>query len=594
MAENANFSELRNRIENWDIEAEEMLLRKIKTFTDNYMEQFNLFSKNMDNLELNLITTEVENCKAYSQLKILANNRFIEEIVDKDEKKLEEQQEEIKNEDANKDILLEDIEIKKNIINISLQSMKEIQNKKDKEKVQIEDDTVSVSSSKLNIDNVSKYLRMPFIIGTPDFEKDKTLGLTVGEDNTEEEANNKKGDKENEDSDVEDFLKNVTVDKKTKEKLDKIEQEKISRKEEKLKESEKVFEGDYEFIEDIKPKPSKETDSGFEIIEVNDFKNMENNGNNKPKKDNYVPPPPPPPPQAPPMPPVQNQNVNPPQNEVINRENINPQNYNENPANSGPKKIFNDIKLDSFLAGADFKDDEEEDMDDGLFSRKNRKIPVIPNQIPTQNQPPNLAKNNNNVYQSHMLPIPQMVNHQINPNNNLNQNQNPNINKSSLGIAHKKLNNLFNAFGDDSDDDEDINIIKPLNKNEKKEEIAEQNDLFKKVDKKQEDEKKEEIKEVKDKDKEEDKKIKEENKIDIGHKKRKNLIIGDDDEESNGIVLQKKQSSKDKMVNNLFDLPEDDEKNKIDQKKEAESAPKPNNEQKQTQKRLAFLFDDDE
>ena len=48
------------------------------------------------------------------------------------------------------------------------------------------------------------------------------------------------------------------------------------------------------------------------------------------------------------------------------------------------------------------------------------------------------------------------------------------------------------------------------------------------------------------------------------------------------------------MVNSLFDLPEEDEKNKIEQKKESENAPKANNEKKQPQKRLAFLFDEDE
>ena len=142
MTENANFSELRNRIESWDIDAEEMLLKKIKLFTDNYMDQFSQFSKNMDNLELNLITTEVENYKAYSQLKILANNQFIEEILDKNEKESEEQQEVTNNPEVNKDVLLEDPEVKNNVIHISLQNMQENQKKKDKDKVQIEDDTV--------------------------------------------------------------------------------------------------------------------------------------------------------------------------------------------------------------------------------------------------------------------------------------------------------------------------------------------------------------------------------------------------------------------------------------------------------------------
>ena len=339
-----------------------MLLKKIKLFTDNYMDQFSQFSKNMDNLELNLITTEVENYKAYSQLKILANNQFIEEILDKNEKESEEKQEVTNNPEVNKDVLLEDTEVKKNVINISLQNMQEIQKKKDKDKVQIEDDTVSVSSSRLNLDNVSKYVRMPFIIGTADFQKDKTLGLSVGGDNTEEDENNKKNDNDIEDPDVGEFLSNIPVDDKVRKKWDKVDQERNRKKEEEnIKESEKVIEENKEFIEDIKPKQPKETDSGFEIIEDDDFKNM-NNINNKPKQDEYIPPPPPPPPQAPPVPPVLDQNINPPQNEINNRENIDNANPNPNPA-AEPKKIFNDIKIDSFLAGADVFQDEEDFTD---------------------------------------------------------------------------------------------------------------------------------------------------------------------------------------------------------------------------------------
>ena len=59
MTEQANFSELRNKINNWDLEAEEMLLKKVKIFTDNYMAEFGQFSRNLDcfdilNLEISL------------------------------------------------------------------------------------------------------------------------------------------------------------------------------------------------------------------------------------------------------------------------------------------------------------------------------------------------------------------------------------------------------------------------------------------------------------------------------------------------------------------------------------------------------------
>ena len=295
MAESPYFSELRNKIDSWDLEAEEMLLRKIKTFTDNYIDEFNQFSKNMDNLNLNLLTTEVENYKAYSQLKILSNNQFIEEILDKTEIEPEEPKEEINNPETNKDIVIDDIEKRKNAINISLKNLEEIQKKKEKDKEQIEDDTVSVSSSKLNMDNFSKYIRMPYIIGTGDFQKDKTIGLTLEKwEESEEDINNKK-DENDIDADVQEFISDIPIDEKMKAKWEKVKKKKKEQKEkekekERLKESEKQLEGNYEFEEEVKPKEPKETESGFLIVEDNYIKDL--------KKDEYIPPPPPPPPAS--------------------------------------------------------------------------------------------------------------------------------------------------------------------------------------------------------------------------------------------------------------------------------------------------------
>ena len=161
MEESPNFSELRDKINNWDIEAVEMLLRKMKLFTDNYLEQFNQFSKNMDSLDLHLVTAEVSNNKAFSKLKILSNNQFIEDILEKKEE-TSEPIEDTNNIETPKDIIINDIEAQKNTINISLQNLQEIQSKKGRDKEQIEDDTVSVSSSKLNLDNFSKYIRFDF------------------------------------------------------------------------------------------------------------------------------------------------------------------------------------------------------------------------------------------------------------------------------------------------------------------------------------------------------------------------------------------------------------------------------------------------
>ena len=60
MSESINFSELREKINNWDIDAEKLLLDKIKLFTDNYIEEFNQFSKNMDCLYIHLQSAELK------------------------------------------------------------------------------------------------------------------------------------------------------------------------------------------------------------------------------------------------------------------------------------------------------------------------------------------------------------------------------------------------------------------------------------------------------------------------------------------------------------------------------------------------------
>ena len=67
--EQANFSELRSKIDSWDIAAEEILLQKMKIFTINYNEEFQQFCKNMDNLSNDIEAAEVEHLKAINQIK---------------------------------------------------------------------------------------------------------------------------------------------------------------------------------------------------------------------------------------------------------------------------------------------------------------------------------------------------------------------------------------------------------------------------------------------------------------------------------------------------------------------------------------------
>ena len=628
MSETPNFSELRNKINNWDIEAEEMLLRKIKIFTDNYIDQFNEFSKNMDCLDMHLVSAEVENFKAVNQLKVLATNRFVEDILD-DKTDLEPETQNVNNEEQNKEIVINDIESKKEAINISLQHLQNIQSKRGKNKEQIEDDTVSVSSSNLNLENLAKNVKLPFVIGTEDFKKDKTLGLTnfVEENKEEENADNKKTEEiESEDSDIEEFVSDIAVDEKVKAKWKKVKEKKKKKKEkEKLKKaakSAKVIESknsNTDFTQEEKEQINlqKETENGFIIIE---------NQNNQTGA--AIPPPPPPPPMPPQIQTIPQQktetikNVNLP-NENNNIPNNNNQVSNNNPNNDKennntnintnnntnnnniiiqpkivnvmpkeeninvmpkienimPKKepesnnnpieikslrkktVFNNVRVDNFL-GAEFFPDEEEDMDDGLFSRKNRKVPIISN----ENQ-----NNNNDQNESQNEHIPQTI-HIINPPAG-----------SDLGIAKKKLNNMF---GDGSDDDEEDIKPKIIKKQENVENppIKEEPKLFEIKEEKKEEEKKEEEK----KENDEDKQI----KIELNSKKRKSLLI-EKDEDNNFPKIEKKQNSKEIMVNSLFDLPEEDQKNNTNTNKEIEK-PKPDNTKTQSKKKLAFLFDDDD
>ena len=629
MSETPNFSELRNKINNWDIEAEEMLLRKIKIFTDCYIDQFNEFSKNMNCLDMHLVSAEVENFKAVNQLKVLATNRFVEDILD-DKTDLEPETQNVNNEEQNKEIVINDIESKKEAINISLQHLQNIQSKRGKNKEQIEDDTVSVSSSNLNLENLAKNVKLPFVIGTEDFKKDKTLGLTnfVEENKEEENADNKKTEEiESEDSDIEEFVSDIAVDEKVKAKWKKVKEKKKKKKEkEKLKKaakSAKVIESknsNTDFTQEEKEQINlqKETENGFIIIE---------NQNNQTGA--AIPPPPPPPPMPPQIQTIPQQktetikNVNLPNennnipnnnNQVSNNnlnndkennntnintnnntnnnniiiqpkivnvmpkeENINvmpkienimpkkePESNNNNPIeikSLRKKTVFNNVRVDNFL-GAEFFPDEEEDMDDGLFSRKNRKVPIISN----ENQ-----NNNNDQNESQNEHIPQTI-HIINPPAG-----------SDLGIAKKKLNNMF---GDGSDDDEEDIKPKIIKKQENVENppIKEEPKLFEIKEEKKEEEKKEEEK----KENDEDKQI----KIELNSKKRKSLLI-EKDEDNNFPKIEKKQNSKEIMVNSLFDLPEEDQKNNTNTNKEIEKS-KPDNTKTQSKKKLAFLFDDDD
>lgn len=254
MVEQANFSELRNKISNWDLEAEEMLLNKIKIFTSSYTTEFASFTKNVQNFSNNLVNTQVEHYKAISNLKELSMNRFIEESLEDNPESVSEGSDTGLENIPKKEIILDETEKMKTAIDMSMKTIEEINAKKEKNKEQIEDDGVSIASKKLSLDNLKKYGNMPYIIGTDDFMKDKNIGLSNIIDEEEEAKEKEKemkkektkenyGDweviEESEDSDIEKFMADIPVDEKDKKKWEKIKKKKQKKKLKEMKKSKK-------------------------------------------------------------------------------------------------------------------------------------------------------------------------------------------------------------------------------------------------------------------------------------------------------------------------------------------------------------------
>ena len=168
----ANFAELKSKIDTWDISAEELLLQKMKIFTINYNEEFQQFCKNMDNFANHIESLEVEHLKAINKIKTISRDKFIENALNKGE---ESDSESCSNENnltpTPNEIQITNVEKMKSAIDICLNCLEEI-NRKNKNKEEIEDDAVSVASSKLIMDKGTK-VRLPFIIGSEEFKAEE-------------------------------------------------------------------------------------------------------------------------------------------------------------------------------------------------------------------------------------------------------------------------------------------------------------------------------------------------------------------------------------------------------------------------------------
>ena len=298
--EEANFSQLREKINSWDIEAEEMLIQKVKFFTLKYNDEFQSICKNFDNFSNSLSSVEFEHLKAINQLKNLSSERFVEQSLDKTETKPQES-------DIKENILISEPEKIKKSLEIAFPFLDTL-SKKNKKEV-IEDDTVSVQSSKITMDKNAKGVKLPHIIGTEMFKADKAIGLDVPPDEEEEKDKEEDEDDDELDPELNEFMSDLTVSEKQKAKWEKIKQKKAKQKQ-KMKEKLKKQKTQNN-QQNIQPEKEQEVKVPIEN-EEEPKKQEDNNVQNEPKaqkvqeSDNIkivansggsIPPPPPPPPK---------------------------------------------------------------------------------------------------------------------------------------------------------------------------------------------------------------------------------------------------------------------------------------------------------
>ena len=277
--EQANFSELREKINDWDIQAEALLIQKIRLFSVNYNEDFQSLCQNFTNFSNHISSTEVEHLRAINQLKSISNEKFIEQSLQNYEQN---QPENI----INEEIIMNPSEKMKKSLEISIQNIESFPKKRKKEA--IEDDSASLASSKIIIEKETKGLKIPYIIGTEMFNAEKAIGLDV----VDEEEDNE--DNENNPG----VLENVYISPKEKAKWDRIQKEKEEKERRKKSKNQKNQTKNFEEPE-IKVPIENEIEQPKQEEEKE--KNSNSNQNSSEikvisNKGGSVPPPPPPPP----------------------------------------------------------------------------------------------------------------------------------------------------------------------------------------------------------------------------------------------------------------------------------------------------------
>ena len=195
----ANFDELIPKVTNWDVEEEEMLINKIKAFTEDYIQKCSDLSLNLNNINRNLHLIEVDFFNSLNGLKSLSGSKFIEHVIDTEDQKPEEEKVEEIQPSMEENIKDEHF----NNINSILQRSFDFLALRDQQKNQAknnnnnnnnnqEDDAMSMNSRIMdnNITKNNRGLKLPLIIGSADFNQNEYIGLVNDDDEEEEDFNN--------------------------------------------------------------------------------------------------------------------------------------------------------------------------------------------------------------------------------------------------------------------------------------------------------------------------------------------------------------------------------------------------------------------
>ena len=182
----ANFDELLPKIQAWDVEEEEILINKIKQMTEDYQQKCSDLSINLNNMTRNLHLIEVDFFNTLNGLKEISGKKFIEHVIDTEDIKPEE------NNEDNKDIPDEN-ELNFSSVNSIVQRGLDFIAFRDQQKSQnksnVEDDSVSMNSKVMdnNLMKNNRGLKLPMLIGTKDFNDNDYIGLVIDDEEEEEE-----------------------------------------------------------------------------------------------------------------------------------------------------------------------------------------------------------------------------------------------------------------------------------------------------------------------------------------------------------------------------------------------------------------------